>query len=180
MPAGFVADATTGPNLATLVTPVSTTLPAAADNQPLIQVRIITTDAVGSDEWVGIDDIQIQAFGSGPTNPTGDGAANPSNVVQGGSTLLTVAVTPGTNPPSTGLTVTGDLTPIGGSSTQMFLDDGMNGDVTIGDNIFSFQAAVALATPPGAKTLPVTITDAQVRTGNTSIGLTVSQPVAAA
>ncbi|MGA9772812.1 MAG: C25 family cysteine peptidase [Blastocatellia bacterium] len=59
IPAGFVADATTGPSLATLVTPVSTTLPAAADNQPLVQIRIMTTNAIGNDEWVGIDDILI-------------------------------------------------------------------------------------------------------------------------
>jgi len=59
IPAGFVADATTGPSLATLVTPVSVTLPAATDNQPLVQLRIITTNAVGNDEWVGIDDIFI-------------------------------------------------------------------------------------------------------------------------
>ena len=59
--AGFVADATTGPSLATLVTPVSALLPAAADNQPLLQVRIITSNAVGNDEWVGIDDIAIAA-----------------------------------------------------------------------------------------------------------------------
>lgn len=66
VPAGFVADATTGPSLATLVTPVSALLPAAADNQPLVQVRIITSNAVGNDEWVGIDDIAIAAE-AGPT-----------------------------------------------------------------------------------------------------------------
>lgn len=59
IPAAFVADASTGPTLATLVTPVSVILPAACDNQPLVQLRIITTDAVGSDEWIGIDDISI-------------------------------------------------------------------------------------------------------------------------
>ncbi|HJP91818.1 MAG TPA: DNA/RNA non-specific endonuclease [Pyrinomonadaceae bacterium] len=59
VPAGFVADATDGPSLATKVTPVSATLPATADNQPLVQVRVITTDAAGSDEWVGIDDINV-------------------------------------------------------------------------------------------------------------------------
>src|SRR6185295_18435159 len=37
IPAGFVPDATTGPSLATLVTPVSVTLPAAAENQTLVQ-----------------------------------------------------------------------------------------------------------------------------------------------
>ena len=52
VPGGFVADATTGPSLATLVTAVSAALPAAADNQALVQVRIITANAVGNDEWV--------------------------------------------------------------------------------------------------------------------------------
>ena len=174
VPAGFVADATTGPSLATLVTPVSATLPAAAENQALVQIRIITTDAVGSDEWVGVDDISITSVGGGSTNPSGVGAASPSSVVQGGSTLLTVTVTPGTNPASTGLAVTGDLTSIGGSATQQFFDNGTNGDVTIGDNIFSFQATVAPATPIGPKSLPITITDAQMRMGSTSISLTVT------
>jgi hypothetical protein len=67
VPAGFVADATTGPSLATLVTPVSTGLPAACNNQPEIQVRIITTDAIGSDEWIGIDDIVISGQAMIPT-----------------------------------------------------------------------------------------------------------------
>lgn len=67
MPAGFVADATTGPSLATLVTPVNVTLPAAADNQPLVQVRMISSNAVGNDEWVGVDDINITGTPIGPT-----------------------------------------------------------------------------------------------------------------
>jgi hypothetical protein len=59
VPSGYVPDASSGPSLATLVTPVSATLPAAADNQPLVQVRVITTNAVGNDEYIGIDDISI-------------------------------------------------------------------------------------------------------------------------
>ena len=59
LPAGYVADATTGPSLATLVTPVSVVLPPDASNQPLVQVRVITTNASGNDEWVGVDDISI-------------------------------------------------------------------------------------------------------------------------
>ncbi len=59
VPAGFVADATTGPSLATKVTPVSVALPSAVDNQSLVQFRVITTNAVGNDEWVGVDDIVI-------------------------------------------------------------------------------------------------------------------------
>ena len=56
VPAGYVADATTG-SAATLVTPVHAKLPAAAAGQPFVQVRVITTNALGNDEWVGIDNI---------------------------------------------------------------------------------------------------------------------------
>lgn len=59
VPAGFVADASTGPSLATATFPVSAVLPAAADNQAEVQVRIITANAVGNDEWIGIDDIAV-------------------------------------------------------------------------------------------------------------------------
>jgi hypothetical protein len=61
VPGGFVADATTGPGEATLVTPVSTVLPAAAEDKSLIQLRMLTTNAVGQDEWVGVDDIEVEA-----------------------------------------------------------------------------------------------------------------------
>lgn len=115
----------------------------------------------------------------GPTNPTGVGAANPTSLLAGGTTLLTVAVTPGANPPSTGLAVTADLTPIGGAAFQPFYDDGTNGDATAGDNVFSFQATVAGGTVPGAKSLPAAITDAQARTGNATIVLTVEPPMVA-
>jgi predicted extracellular nuclease len=63
VPAGFVGDASSGPSLATLVTPVGAVLPAAAWNQPVVQIRVITTDAVGSDEWIGVDDISVTGAG---------------------------------------------------------------------------------------------------------------------
>ncbi len=110
------------------------------------------------------------------TSPTGTGAANPNPVAAGGTTLLTVTVTPGANPASTGLAVSADLTQIGGAAAQPFFDDGTNGDATPSDLVFSWQAAVPGATPTGAKTLPATITDAQARSGNTSIALTVDPP----
>ncbi|OYY58395.1 MAG: hypothetical protein B7Y50_13155, partial [Hydrogenophilales bacterium 28-61-11] len=65
MPVAYVADATSGPSLATQTTPVSVILPAAADNQPLLQLRVITTNATGSDEWVGVDNISITGTPSG-------------------------------------------------------------------------------------------------------------------
>ncbi len=65
---GYVADATTGGS-ATQVTAVDVTLPEAANNQAQLEVRVVTTNAPGSDEWVGIDDIEISSSES-----TGGGA----------------------------------------------------------------------------------------------------------
>ena len=56
-----MADACQGPNLAGLVTPVDVVLPTDANDQPLVQVRIITSNASGADEWIGIDNIEIDA-----------------------------------------------------------------------------------------------------------------------
>ncbi|MHB8193385.1 MAG: ExeM/NucH family extracellular endonuclease [Bellilinea sp.] len=61
LPQAFVADATQGPYLAVKETMVAANLPVEAQNKPLVQVRIITTNAAGSDEWVGIDDLRIFA-----------------------------------------------------------------------------------------------------------------------
>lgn len=171
VPAAYVADATTGPNLATLVTSVNVALPAAVSNQSLVQLRIITTNAVGTDEFVGIDDINIVSGGTVPLS--GSGSANSAQVQSGGSLLLKVTVNPATNPSSTGITVTGDLTSIGGSGTQTFYDDGTNGDTTAGDNVFSYMAAVPANSSGGTRSIPVTIRDAESRTASTSITFTV-------
>ncbi|HEX9506118.1 MAG TPA: DNA/RNA non-specific endonuclease, partial [Acidimicrobiia bacterium] len=168
VPAGYIADATTGPSLTTLVTPVNVTLPCDANNQPLVQLRVMTTNAVGNDEWVGIDDISINGTVGATTNPCGTGSANPTSVGVGDTSLLTVSVTPGTNPPSTGIQVSADLSSIGGSSAQAFASGG--------GNTFTFQATVLPGTTAGPKTLPVTIPDAEGRTGATSINLTVLPP----
>lgn len=108
-----------------------------------------------------------------PTNPAGVGAANPSLLLEGNQTLLTITVTPGANPTSTGLSVLGDLSSIGGSLMQQFFDDGTNGDVVAGNNVFSYRASVS-ATTTGPKTIPFSITDAQSRSGSGNISLTVA------
>jgi uncharacterized repeat protein (TIGR01451 family) len=142
------------------------------------------TDSNGSDFSTGAPNPRNSAstpnFCGGPTNPTGAGAASPSSVDPGGATLLTVTVTPGTNPPSSGIVVTGNLTAIGGSATQTFFDDGATGgDLVAGDNVFSYSATVAIATTPGSKSLPFAVADAQTRGSNGAISLTVNPPVIA-
>ena len=89
VPAAFVADATTGPSLATQVTPVSVLLPPAADGQPELQVRIITSNAVGNDEWVGVDGIGVTAE-AGPPQPAV--SVDDVSVTEGDSGLTTARV----------------------------------------------------------------------------------------
>jgi uncharacterized protein len=108
-----------------------------------------------------------------PTDPVGLGGADPAEVFLGEQTLLTVQVTPGTNPDSTGLAVSADLTSIGGTAGQYFFDDGTNGDQFADDLTFSFMATVDLGAVPGWKELLVTITDAEGRSAAATIGLTV-------
>ena len=175
LPAGFVADATT-PNAATLVTPVSVPLPVACENQPLVQIRVITTNAVGNDEWVGVDDINITGTGGGTTVLSGTGLATPGTVAPGQASLLTVTVTPASAPPSTGIGVVSDLSTIGLSASQQLFDNGTNGDVTPGDNIFSYLATVPAGTTNGSRSFLSTITDAQARSATTNIALIVNAP----
>jgi predicted extracellular nuclease len=113
----------------------------------------------------------------GITMLSGTGTATPSSVGASGTTLLTVTVTPATGPASTGITVQANLTAIGGSATQAFADNGAAGDAVAGDNIFSFNAVVSSGTTPGAKVLAFNIADAQARTANGNINLTVTAPV---
>jgi len=77
VPGGYVADATGGLGLATRVTRVSVNLPLAADGQPVVQVRVLTTNAVGQDEWIGIDDIEVSAARVGGGCPAPPPAPDP-------------------------------------------------------------------------------------------------------
>ena len=138
-------------------------------------IRWADFDASGSDDGLAVDDFSLTPAANN-TAPSGAGAANPSTVLAGNATLLTVAVTAGANPSSTGITVAGDLSAIGGAASQAFFDDGTHGDVTAGDNTFSFQATVASVTTVGPKSLPISIDDAQARSAAATIDLTVFDP----
>ncbi len=111
---------------------------------------------------------------TGPTSPTASATSTPSSQVAGGTVLLTVNVTPGTNPTSSGITVSANLTAIGGSASQAFHDDGLNGDATAGDNVWSYQATIAGATGAGTKNMPVSVSDGQARSAGATIVLDVT------
>lgn len=104
-------------------------------------------------------------------------SASPTTIIPGGNTLFTVSVTPATNPPSTGITVVGDLSTIGGSASQTFFDNGTNGDVTPNDNIFSFLATIPVGTVGGIRTVTAVASDAQARTVNLNQNVNINAPL---
>ncbi len=99
---------------------------------------------------------------------SGTGTAVPNSGIVGATTQLNVTVMSGTNPVSTGITVTADLTSIGGSNAATFTDNG--------SGKFVFNATVGPTAMVGTQSIPVTITDAQGRTATTNIEFTVLAP----
>lgn len=145
----------------------------SAGLSPGVYQTYVCVDSNDSDEALTPIPVNFTVNGI-PTPPTlANPAATPNTVPVGGGTVLTVQAEPGTFPPSTGMSVRADLSSIGGSASQTLFDDGTNGDQTSGDGVFSVGAVVAVGTAIGAKTLPVTVTDDQMRSSSSSIALTV-------
>lgn len=140
VPAGYVADATTGPSQATLVTPVSVTLPAAADNQSLVQVRIISSNAAGNDEWVGVDDISVTAGAGAPTLSIGD-----VTVTEGDSGTTTANFTASLSQPA----------PAGGVTFDIATADNT---ATVGDNDYVARSLTAQSIPAGSQSYSFDVT----------------------
>ena len=90
-------------------------------------------------------------------------------------TLLTfsVAVTPGTNPTSTGLYVNCDLSWLGLGPSAPLFDDGTNGDPTAGDLTFTVQATIPSGTKPGTRLGDCGVFDAESRSASTSYSVNV-------
>jgi hypothetical protein len=78
IPEAYIADATQG-GTATLVTAIDLILPAAANNVADLEIRVMTVNAVGDDEWIGIDDISVTGMTGGPT-PTPTPTPNPTPI----------------------------------------------------------------------------------------------------
>jgi hypothetical protein len=140
-------------------------------------IRWVDADILGNDDGLAIDNFSITLASTDPTIAAvgASPAAVPVPVTGSNSTVLTVRVVPGANPPSTGVEVVGDLSTIGGLTAQPFHDDGLNGDAFAGDGVFSFRAVVPAAADAGPRSFPVTVRDAQGRSANGAIALIVNR-----
>jgi VCBS repeat-containing protein len=141
LPAGYISDATTtglGPDILRTVT-----LPPAVNGVSDLQIRVITTDAVGSDEWVGIDDISVTST-AGPIivpDKPGEFSIGDAVVAEGnsGTTPITFTVTRG-NDSNVAATVKYTVTLPGGAtgaSASDFSSPTLSGTLSFAANEFS-------------------------------------------
>ena len=70
----------------------------------------------------------------------------------------------------------GDLSQVGGVVSQALFDNGVEPDASAGDNIFTTSVAVPGGNPLGSRTIALTVTDAESRSGSTSFSVTVIPP----
>jgi predicted extracellular nuclease len=74
VPGAHFSDVTTAGS-ATQTTALDVVLPAGANNMPTLEIRIMTVNAGGTDEWVGIDDIVVSSLSAGAILSIADAAA---------------------------------------------------------------------------------------------------------
>jgi VCBS repeat-containing protein len=167
LPAGYIADATTtglGPDILRTVT-----LPPAADGASDLQIRIITTDAPGSDEWVGIDDISVTSDEGDivvPDKP-GEFSITDATVTEGnaGTTPITFTVSRGLDSNvAAGVSYTVNL-PGGatGASASDFASPTLSGTLNFAEGEFS-------------KTITLNVAGDLVNEANETFTVTLSSP----
>jgi hypothetical protein len=98
-----------------------------------------------------------------PTDPQIHIQASPNPVNIGHSVTFTATIVPGTSPDSTGLVVTLDLSPFGGSAAFPLVDTGVAPDLADDDLIFTGQLFVSAFIVPDSYEITGTVTDAQER-----------------
>jgi len=144
----------------------SETAPTAAISNTTAALRksdgALDTDNNSTDFEIGVPNPRNSSY---PFSAIG--AANPSMVIAGQTSLLTVEVTPA--PTSSGIAVTCDLSSIGGSASQPLYDDGTNGDAIASDLVFSFATEDTVA---GSQSVACTFSDLQGNSGIVNITLT--------
>jgi hypothetical protein len=87
-----------------------------------------------------------------------------------------VRVTPGTDPASTGLQVTADMRPFGGSARSPFVDSGLACDNDTADNLFFGCATPPINAPLGTRQVTLTVSDAEGRSSTIDVPFSVAAP----
>ena len=111
--------------------------------------------------------------------PSGTGTATPNQLTAGSNGKLTVAVSRGSGSPNNITSVIVDASSVGLSSTLSLNDSGTGGDTAPNDNLWSRSISFPVNTPPGAFSLPFTVTDAQGRQATGNIIFSIVAPAGA-
>ncbi len=132
-------------------------------------LRWTDVDTAGSDDGMAIDDFSLTATTNAVSiSPTAMGSPAPNPVTPGQQTVLGGTITLGQNPASLTLTVTCNLTAIGGSNQQQLQVTG---------STFQYPATIPAASLPNNYALPCTVADDQNRSTTFTISLTVLLPL---
>ncbi len=125
-----------------------------------------------NDFMLGFVDFANSSTGSQPcplgTQLSVTSSANPNNLGILEPLTIKANAVPATNPASTNLSVTADLSNLGLSATTQLYDDGTHGDSVAGDNTYTLATAATSGNIGAVPGLIVTATDTQ---GNTARNL---------
>jgi uncharacterized protein len=164
-----VAGATDGNSTACRVSITGTITGLSLNPGGSIWIRWTDADTPGSDDGVAIDNVSIAAtFSTESTVPTAIGSATPAPANPGRPLTLSGTISPGFNPLSQSLTVTCNLSALGGSANQLLPNNGTT---------FTFDTTVAPQAPLGPTKLPCTVSDDQSRSSSFDISIVVLLPL---
>lgn len=153
---------------------------AGAGDNPALRVRIVSvfdpalgnaysasrvTSTYAGSGTLRMDNVRVLGDAVVSTPPQGSGVFSPAAVCRGAETTLTVTASPGLNPPSGSLTVTADLSALGGSAAQSL--------TFLGGNSYGATILVGPGAATGFLTIPVTVSDDLGRSSTAPTGLAV-------
>ncbi|MEA3064850.1 MAG: uncharacterized protein QOJ27_1296 [Sphingomonadales bacterium] len=168
VPAGYIADATTGPSSLGPDILRTVTLPPAVNGASDLQIRIITTDAVGSDEWVGIDDISVTSDPSVVINH-GTLSIDDASVTEGNSGTAAITFTVHRDGGSAGV--------VSATWTITFPDGADASDLAVGQLL---TGNVAFNAGETSKTVTIQVAGDTSFEGNETFAVTLSAPTGGA
>ncbi|MEH3102206.1 Ig-like domain-containing protein [Sphingomonas adhaesiva] len=138
----YVVDASDGPSLTKSVNYSDIALPSALDGQSQIQIRFATSNATGSDEWVGVDNIRVTSVAGGVSDtvaPTLTGST-PADDAAGVATDANIVLR-FSEPVYAG---TGDIVLVGDNGDTRTIAVGDTGQVTISGSTVTINPAADL------------------------------------
>jgi hypothetical protein len=145
----YNADITRTPEFASGGTTVIVTLPADANNCPTLEVRMMTTNAVGNDEWVGITQINVSSD-TAIVPPQGEFVISDlGNIVEGDSGFTAAVFTVSRRGGSTGAVTVEYRMPFSGIPGTA-----INGDFDLGS---AFMGTLSFADGEVSKSLTFNI-----------------------